>query len=205
MSCTGGPGAFRCGDLVLALQSDTGDGGRRVERICEGMNKYALSPLFKDHKQLLLDYIPHAEELGMKVESCEPHEVVITAPYRPELVGDPSRGIVFGGVVTTLLDQACGLCVMCSLAEIRAIATLDLRIDYTMPATPGLAMRAYAHCYKVTSNIAFVRGSAYHVDPDAPFATCSSSFMLAAHEKGSTIESILNTFDTPAAVAEKKS
>ncbi len=161
------------------------------------MSKFALSPLFKDHRQLLLDYIPHAAELGMTVESIEPHEVIIKIPYREDLVGDAARGIVFGGVITTLLDQACGLAVMCSLAEMRAIATLDLRIDYTMPATPRRSLLGYARCYKLTRNIAFVRGAAYHDDPDDPFATCTASFMLAAHSKGSTADSLLNALESP--------
>jgi acyl-coenzyme A thioesterase PaaI-like protein len=55
---------------------------------------------------------------------------------------------------------------------------LDLRIDYLHPATTGEAIRGTAECYKVTSNIAFVRGVAYHTDPADPIAQCTGAFML---------------------------
>jgi acyl-coenzyme A thioesterase PaaI-like protein len=59
-----------------------------------------------------------------------------------------------------------------------AIATLDLRIDYMKPATPERDIFAYAECFKVTKNIAFVRGLAYHTDRNDPIATCAATFML---------------------------
>jgi hypothetical protein len=33
-------------------------------------------------------------------------------------------------------------------------------------------------CYKRTTNVAFVRASAYHENADAPVATCVATFML---------------------------
>ena len=61
------------------------------------------------------------------------------------------------------------------------MATLDLRIDYMKPATPGLDVLAHVQCYKRTKNIAFIRGEAFHDSPDDPIATCQASFMLTAH------------------------
>jgi acyl-coenzyme A thioesterase PaaI-like protein len=61
----------------------------------------------------------------------------------------------------------------------RPIATLDLRIDYMKPATPGRDLLARAECYKVTRNVAFVRGVAYHDDPSDPIATTVATFMLS--------------------------
>ena len=93
-------------------------------------------------------------------------------------VGDPLRGVVFGGVITTLLDQAGGIAVFCSLEKLRSIATIDLRVDYVRPATPGRDLVGYAHCYRTTRHVAFVRGKAYHEDPADPFATFLSTYML---------------------------
>ena len=58
------------------------------------------------------------------------------------------------------------------------IATLDLRIDYLKPATPGRDVVARAHCYKLTRDIAFVRGVAFHDDEADPIATSAGTFML---------------------------
>ena len=126
----------------------------------------------------MLDHVPHAKAVGMTVVSVERGTAMLKLPYDERLVGNPDTGVVHGGVITTLLDNSCGIAVGASLNEMRPIATLDLRIDYMKPATPKLDIFARAECYKMTANIAFVRASAYHDDPDDPIATAVGAFML---------------------------
>ena len=141
---------------------------------------YLLQGMFGDHPPLLT-HVPHCQELGMEALHAGPGEVTLRSPFDPRLVGDPSRGVVFGGVITTLLDHAGGVCVMCSLEELRSIATIDLRIDYMRPATPGRDLIGHASCYRVTRRVAFVRGAAYHDDREQPFATFLSTYMVGAN------------------------
>ena len=121
---------------------------------------------------------PQAVALGIRTLSVEPGVATLTAPYRAELVGDPDTGVIAGGVVTTLLDHACGQAVYMAMIAPTSIATLDLRIDYMRAAEPGLDIFARAHCYRVTRNVAFVRATAYDKDPDDPVATAQAAFML---------------------------
>ena len=114
----------------------------------------------------------------MQVVSIGPSRGTVRVPWNDELVGDPRRGVVFGGVITTLLDQASGIAVQCSLPEFRTIATLDLRVDYLRAAAPGQDLTAMAECYRLTSNVAFVRGSAWDADPGDPFAHMVATFMI---------------------------
>ena len=132
-------------------------------------------------KDALIQHVPHARALGMKVVDAKRGEGWLSVPYREDLVGNPQTGVIHGGVITSLLDNACGIAVQMVLPERVAIATLDLRIDYMKPATPKLDLMAHTHCYKVTTNIAFVRGTAYHTDESDPIATCVGTFMLAAN------------------------
>lgn len=132
-------------------------------------------------KDVLIQHVPHARALGMNVVNAKRGEAWLSVPYREELVGNPQTGVIHGGVITSLLDNACGIAVQLSLPARMSIATLDLRIDYMKPATPKLDLTAHTHCYKVTTNIAFVRGTAYHRDEDDPIATCVGTFMLAAN------------------------
>jgi uncharacterized protein (TIGR00369 family) len=122
--------------------------------------------------------IPHVRELGIEAVEATAGEGVMKLPYREDLIGNPDTGVLHGGVITTLIDTVCGFAVFCGLGEIRTIATLDLRIDYLKPATPGLDLYAYAHCYKSTRNIAFARAVAYHVDRDDPIAHTAATFMI---------------------------
>ncbi len=104
--------------------------------------------------------------------------MVLKIPYRAELVGEPATGVIAGGVVTTLLDLACGWATALALKEPTSFATLDLRIDYMRPAAPGKDLFATAHCYKLTRSVAFLRAVAYDVDPSDPVAAAQSAFIL---------------------------
>jgi len=128
----------------------------------------------------LFEDIPHCRELGMKIIELRQGKGFMEVPYDKKLVGNPKTGVVHGGVITALLDTLCGVVVMSAVPENTPLATLDLRIDYIRPATPGETIRSSAECYKVTEHVAFVRGLAYHDLPDDPIANCTGTFMLAA-------------------------
>ena len=121
---------------------------------------------------------PQAKALGLKRVSFEPTAAVLKVGYRADLVGDPETGVLAGGVVTTLLDHACGQAVWAALQHFTSIATLDLRIDYMRAAEPGLDVFAHAHCYKLTRSVAFVRATAYDRAIEDPVATAQAVFML---------------------------
>jgi uncharacterized protein (TIGR00369 family) len=89
--------------------------------------------------------------------------------------------VLHGGVVTAMLDESCGMAVQLALDGTRAIATLDLRIDYQKPATPGLDIKAHSVCYRTTRSIAFVRSTAYQDSEDDPVATATACFMIGAN------------------------
>ena len=136
--------------------------------------------LVGDDLQLLVSHVPHARAIGMTVVDARPGQIWLRVPYADFLVGNPETGVIHGGVITTLLDNGGGASVMTALDELRAVATLDLRIDYMKPATPGRDIVGYCHCHKVTRHIAFVRGTAYHETPDDPIATAAMTFMVGA-------------------------
>jgi len=130
---------------------------------------------------MLIEHVPHARAIGLEIVSAEKARARLKIPYAPHLVGNPDTGVIHGGVITTMLDNACGVATQMALGEPTAIATLDLRIDYMRPASPKLDIFCEAHCFKVTKSVAFVRGTAFHDDIDDPIATCMSAFMLAAN------------------------
>jgi uncharacterized protein (TIGR00369 family) len=133
---------------------------------------------------------PQASALGLEVVSFDP-ALILKIPYKAELVGDPDTGVIAGGVVTTLLDFACGWATALALTEPTSIATLDLRIDYMRPSRPGLDIHATAYCYKLTRSVAFLRGVAYDEDAADPVAAAQAAFMLdsnAGREPGANLQ-----------------
>jgi uncharacterized protein (TIGR00369 family) len=127
---------------------------------------------------LLVAGSPHAVDLGFTLEAIRPGEAVMRAAYRDDLVGDPETGVMHGGVVTALLDHASGTAAFAGLGGDKATATLDLRLDYMRPATPGLDVIAEAHTVKVSGLIAFVSAVAHNGDIDDPIATAHAAFMV---------------------------
>src|SRR6476469_3403474 len=118
---------------------------------------------------------------GLRLDRAAPGEAWSSLPYRPVFVGDTATGVLHGGVVTAMLDESCGMAVQLALDGSRAIATLDLRIDYQKPATPGLDIRAHSVCNRVTRSIAFVRSTAYQETEQDPIATAAACFMVGAN------------------------
>ena len=129
-----------------------------------------------------LSHVPHAADIGLYLESVGNGEAVMKIDYAEHLVGDPETGVLHGGVITSLLDNASGVAVNSRARSFGSIATLDLRIDYMKPATPGLDVYAWTECYRMTKAIAFVRGVAYHTDRSDPIASVAASFMLGSSD-----------------------
>lgn len=121
-----------------------------------------------------------SKALGLSLESCTRERTVLRLPWHERLVGDPTTRVLHGGVITTLIDSACGFALMSHLEKLADIATLDLRIDYLQPAVPDQDVLAGAEVYKLTSSIAFLRASAYQTDGD-PIANAVATFMLGAN------------------------
>jgi uncharacterized protein (TIGR00369 family) len=122
--------------------------------------------------------LPHSHALGMRLETLGEGAVTISMPYDPRLVGDPATGVIHGGAVSALMDTACGVSVLSHPQAGFSTATLDLRIDYMRPATPGQTIRARAECHHVTRSIAFVRAVATDDDETRPVAMATGAFTV---------------------------
>jgi len=124
-----------------------------------------------------LSMLRHCQVLGMRVEHADAAGLTLCLPHTPMIVGDPERGLVHGGAVTTLMDTTCGISTVCALPRFEVCPTLDLRIDYMRPARAGQDIYAFAECYRVTPQVIFTRGYAYQDDPQDPLVQVVGAFM----------------------------
>jgi uncharacterized protein (TIGR00369 family) len=134
---------------------------------------------------------PYNRELGLLPHAVRTDWCVLKVEYQDALVGDPQTRVLHGGVITTLLDAAFGFAIFVKLPAFRPMATLDLRIDYLKPATPGRAVRGGAGCLKLTPELAFVRGCAYHETAEEPFATAVGIYMFTEGRPGLEKEEVV--------------
>lgn len=86
-------------------------------------------------KQMMEEFIPFNAFLGMRVRDVSKGFVAIEIPFRPELVGDPLRPALHGGVLSALADACGGAAVWVDVQDSSSrVSTIDLRIDYLRPA-----------------------------------------------------------------------
>ncbi len=86
-------------------------------------------------KQVMEEMIPFNRYLGVTATEVRKGFARLEVPFRAELVGDPLRPALHGGVLSALADTCGGAAVWVSIDDERArISTIDLRIDYLRPA-----------------------------------------------------------------------
>lgn len=85
-------------------------------------------------KEIIEEGLPFNKLLGIRVAELREGHVRLRVPFRPELVGDPRRPALHGGVLSTLVDVCGGFAVWTSCHLEDRIATIDLSVDYLRPA-----------------------------------------------------------------------
>ncbi|MES2441678.1 MAG: PaaI family thioesterase [Pseudomonadota bacterium] len=119
----------------------------------------------------------HGGRLGIQYVAHGVDWAEIALPYDRQLIGDPDSGVIASGPILALMDMATSIGVWLKLGAFHPHATLDLRVDYLRPATPGKTVIGRGECYRITRSIAFVRGQAHDGDPGDPLAHVAGTFM----------------------------
>lgn len=120
----------------------------------------------------------HPGWLGLRYVAHGADWVELALPWREDLVGETDSGVLATGPIVSLMDMAASMSIWTATRAFRAIATLDLRVDYMRPARSGTAVNGRVECYRVTRSAAFVRGIAHDGDPDDPVAHVAGVFMF---------------------------
>ncbi len=123
-------------------------------------------------RQLAEEWIPFNKLIGIRALRVDRGDILFEVPFRAELIGDPVKRALHGGVLSMMADTAGGFAVWSALDDPRArVSTIDLRIDYLRP---GKQEDIHAHATLVragkTVGVADVR--LFHPsDPAATIAT----------------------------------
>jgi uncharacterized protein (TIGR00369 family) len=135
-------------------------------------------------QKVMEEYIAFNKLLGLKVESFDVEAPKLRFEMRPELVGNPSRQILHGGVISATLDVAGGFAIMLSLigesaltpASFPNMGTIDLRVDYLRPGR-GKYFVATARVVRKGSRIA-VTHMELHNDTGELIASGSAAYVV---------------------------
>ena len=121
--------------------------------------------------------VGHGRALGLEYRAHGDDWVELALPWAPELVSITDDGIMATGAIVSLVDTCSGTSVWTRMGGYRPVVTLDLRLDYLRPAAKGETVTARCECYKLTRQVAFVRGVAHGGDPERPIAHSAATFM----------------------------
>lgn len=122
--------------------------------------------------------VGHGGALGIEYVDHGPDWVELGLPYREALVGVRKSGILASGPIISLMDMATSMAIWVKLDRFRHQATLDMRVDYMRPATPGKKIIGRGECYAIRRSVGFVRGVAHDGDPEDPVAHVAATFMF---------------------------
>jgi uncharacterized protein (TIGR00369 family) len=122
--------------------------------------------------------VGHGAALGLAYRGHGADWVELSLDYDEALIGMVEGGIIASGPIISLMDTATSLAIWVRLGRFRHQATLDLRVDYLRPASPGKRIFGRGECYRTTRNVGFVRGLAHDGDPADPVAHVAGTFMF---------------------------
>jgi uncharacterized protein (TIGR00369 family) len=123
-------------------------------------------------------HIGHGGAIGIAYRAHGEDWAELSLPYDGKLIGMPQSGILASGPIISLMDMATSLAIWIKLGRFRPQATLDLRVDYLRPATPGATIVGRGTCLAAKRRIAFVGGTAHEGDESDPIARVTGTFMF---------------------------
>ena len=121
---------------------------------------------------------PSARWLGMDVTALDTDAMTCTATFatRPEMQN--FGGVVQGGIVTAMLDDAMGFLTFVSLGGKFAMGTTDLHTQFLRAVPMGAAIRVEAEVTKAGKVIAFTAAHLYVGDDGEPAARAHATQRL---------------------------
>lgn len=120
----------------------------------------------------------HGGLIGLRYVAHGEDWAELAIDYDEKLVGDEATGVLASGPILALMDMATSMSIWIKQKRFRAQATLDLRVDYIRPATPGQPVIGRGECYRITRSVAFIRGQAHNGDPADPVAHVAGTYMF---------------------------
>lgn len=141
-------------------------------------------------RQFMENGIPYNRFLGLRCEYLRKGVCVLRVPWRDELVGDPFRPAVHGGVTSAVADTAGGGAVFSMMTSAYdRTSTVDLRVDYLRPG-PAADLVCEARVVRMGNRVAVTRMHVYSGEMpergseayDRPFATAQGVYNIVRAE-----------------------
>ena len=137
-------------------------------------------------RQVMEERVAFNRLLGLKIDSFDPERPRLRIDMRPEFLGNPTRAILHGGVIASILDVAAGLSILMRLLKENPpepgslgfpnIGTVDIRVDYLRPGR-GKHFVASGHVVRLGKRIAVTHMELVN-DSGEQIATGSAAYVV---------------------------
>lgn len=116
------------------------------------------------------------ETIGATLIKVSPGEVVIELPFRPDLT--QQHGYLHAGIVTSIIDTACGYAALSLLPEERDVLSVEYKINLLSPAR-GEKFIARGRVKRAGRNLTVCEGEVLAVsgDEEKPVAAMLATMM----------------------------
>lgn len=129
-----------------------------------------------------MSLIPHCKQLNMLVESVTATQLVLSIEGEERFVGNTQEGLIHGGVLSVLMDSACGSAAVIALPQPEVCPTVDLRMDHYRAAQVGKKIYCRAEVTHLARQIVFTEGLIWQ-EEDKPIAKGTGTFMRLGPER----------------------
>jgi uncharacterized protein (TIGR00369 family) len=93
-------------------------------------------PFDYDDVRKFMDMVPFNKVLGLRIDELGDGFCKMSVPFRDELIGDPARPALHGGVLSAVIDTCGGAAIWTQCEKGDVLSTVDLRVDYLRPGQP---------------------------------------------------------------------
>lgn len=129
-------------------------------------------------RELFLTRIPFNRVLGIEIVQLSPGEALFSVPFRPELIGDPDRPALHGGVLSAVADTCGGCAVWTAVGEDDRVSTIDLRVDYLRPGQPE-ELRCVGRVLRLGNRVGVAQITLFHPSAeDTPIAEAKGVYSV---------------------------
>ncbi len=154
-----------------------------------GSHEISMTEAFHFLKDIYQNRLPFDRLLGIKIETLNENDVIVKIGMREELIGNIFKGILHGGVISSVLDLTGGLIASVAVLQqmkgasaeemgkrLAGIGTIDLRVDY-LRAGHGKFFTATGHILRTGSRVAVIR-TEMHNDQNVLIAAGTGTYLI---------------------------
>lgn len=128
--------------------------------------------------------VPFNRVLGLEVEELGDGYARMSAAFREDLIGDPFRRALHGGVISAMVDTVGGAACFTKCERGDRLSTVDLRVDYLRPGRPE-SIFVEAHVIRIGNRVGVTDMTAYHAGRKTePIASGKAVYNIRRTESG---------------------